>query len=309
MIKLFIITILLASANILYGQQNCVPDYAGTIKRVSLSDSVNIAYIEKGTGKTIVFIHGLGGNLSHWQKSITQLSKKYRCIALDLPGYGCSTLKNTVTSDDQLNDYANIIIEFFDKLKLKEITLVGHSMGGQIAIITALKLPSKIKKLVLLAPAGFETFTTNEKELLAKISTPAFFKEQDEAAIRTSFKNNFYQQPADAEALIQYRIELKKCSVFNNYCNTIVNGINGILYHPVQSQLANIKQKVLVIFGEEDKLIPNKYLHPSLTTLQVANDGAKLIKNSSLVMIPKAGHLLQYEIPDAFNTAITNFLK
>lgn len=309
MIKIFTIIILLVIANFVKAQQNCLPDYSTGAKRISLNNGAEIAYIEKGKGQTILFIHGLGGNSSHWQNNIDTLSKQFHCIAMDLPGYGSSSVLNTNFKKDILTDYADYILLFIKKLKLKNVTLVGHSMGGQTAIITALKSPEKIKQLVLVAPAGFELFSEKESEFLSKVSTPAFFKNQDEAAIRTSFKNNFYQQPSAAEKLIAYRIVLKQCSGFNAYCQTITNGINGMLNHPVKLQLYQLKQKVLIVFGEEDALIPNKYLHPKQTVLTIATESSNLIKDHSLVMLPKTGHLLQFENPEIFNSVLINFLK
>ena len=305
--KIMTITIVIVACCMARAQQNCIPSYTMAVKRIAINDSVQIAYLEKGKGKTLVFIHGLGGNLSHWQQNMDALSNQFRCIAIDLPGYGCST--TPINTTDQLATYADLIIAMLQKLQLTDVTLVGHSMGGQIAVIAALKSSQIITKLVLVAPAGFEQFSATEKELLSNISTQPFFKTQDEQAIRASFKNNFYQLPAAAEPLIAYRIAQRDCANFSSYCNTIVQGINGMLRHPVKSQLSLLQQPVLVVFGAADNLIPNKYLHPSLTTLGVATEGANEIKNHHLVILPKAGHLLQVEQPEAFKTALLQFLK
>jgi pimeloyl-ACP methyl ester carboxylesterase len=290
-------------------QQNCLPAYNNPVKQLKINDSLSVGYIEKGIGETILFIHGLGGNLSHWEKSVAMLSSSYHCIAIDLPGYGYSALKDNTTAKDQLEKYANVVLAFIKQLKLKNITLAGHSMGGQIAIIAALKESKNIKNLVLVAPAGFETFSATESSILLNISTPAYFKNQDETAIRASFKRNFYQQPADVEKLIAYRIALKNCTGMDAYCSTITYGIKGMLAHPVKEQLSQLKQPVLIVFGENDQLIPNKYLHAKLTTKEVAEEGSKLIKQQQLVILTEAGHLLQYEKPELITATIINFLN
>jgi pimeloyl-ACP methyl ester carboxylesterase len=99
----------------------------------------------------------LGGNLSHFTKNVRELSSDYKVIAIDLPGYGHSV--QSISGDDPLQLYADVIAEFIKKKKLKKVALAGHSMGGQIAMIAALSHPKQIKKLILLAPAGLETFT------------------------------------------------------------------------------------------------------------------------------------------------------
>ncbi|MBC7888755.1 MAG: alpha/beta hydrolase [Ferruginibacter sp.] len=291
-----------------HAQPNCLPVYGNPVKQLSVNDSLKIAYTEKGKGETILFIHGLAGNISHWEKNIETLSKHFHCIAVDLPGYGHSVTRVSSPLQDQLEMYADVVLSFIKIMNIKKLTIAGHSMGGQIAIIAALKNPGAIHKLVLVAPAGFETFSVTEADFLKNISTPAFFKSQDETAIRGSFKKNFYLQPADTEKLIAYRIAMKQCTGFDAWCGNIVNGIKGMLAHPVKTQLSRLHQKVLILFGENDELIPNKYLHPDMTTAAIAADGSKLISDHTLLMIPQAGHFLQFEKPADVNAAVINFL-
>ncbi len=306
--KIFIFILCLISANVLYAMDSCYADYGLKVKNVLLKDGSKIAYVEKGKGKTLLFIHGLGGNISHWIKNMDELSKSYRCIAIDLPGYGNSINKN-INNEDQLGLYANSIIEFAENLRLKKIVLIGHSMGGQIAIITAVQHPAIIKQLILIAPAGLETFTDAERKIFLKFTTPAFFKNQDEATIRKNFANNFYAQPADAENLIEYRVRLKQCEHFDNYCNVLVNGVKGMLAHPVKNDLNKIQQKVLLVFGENDQLIPNRAMHPNITYKDVIEVATKNIKNLQVKVISNAGHMLPFEKPEQLNYTIKNFVK
>ena len=289
-------------------QDSCYADYGMPVKKVVLADGSQLAYVEKGKGKVIVFIHGLGGNISHWTKNIQELSNSYKCFAVDLPGYGYSTDVNKNDSD-QLAFYADALIQLSKKLSLKKITITGHSMGAQVAVIAALAHPELIKQLILIDAAGLETFTENERKLFISFSTPAFFKSQDEATIRKNFKNNFYEQPADAEKLIQYRLALIRCAAFDEYTKTLVKGIRGMLSHPVENSLSSLQQKVLLVFGENDNLIPNKLLHPSLKQDDIIKVATENIKNIKVEIIPKAGHMLPFEKPDALDQTIKNFLK
>ena len=287
---------------------SCYADYGMPVKKVLLTDGSQLAYVEMGKGKIIVFIHGLGGNISHWTKNIQELSKSYRCIAVDLPGYGYSTDANKNDSG-QLAFYADALIQLSKKLSLKNITLAGHSMGGQVAVIAALSQPKLIKQLILIDPAGLEIFTESERKLFISFSTPAFFKNQDEAIIRKNFKNNFYEQPADAEKLIQYRLALIKCAGFDEYTKTLVKGVRGMLSHPVKNSLNKLQQKVLIVFGENDNLIPNKLLHPALKQDDIIKVATENIKDIKVTIIPKAGHMLPFERPDELDQIIKNFLK
>jgi pimeloyl-ACP methyl ester carboxylesterase len=82
-----------------------------------------------------------------------------------------------------------------------------------------------------------------------------------------------------------------------------------MLYHPVKDELKNLKQSVLIIYGQQDALIPNKFLHPSLSLANVVKTGTDNIPKSESVFINNAGHIVQYEQPDGVNSAILRFLK
>jgi pimeloyl-ACP methyl ester carboxylesterase len=291
-----------------FSQNACLPLYDLPVQKIQLSNNINIAYVRAGKGKPIIFIHGLGGNLSHWSKNINELSSDYNVIAIDLPGYGHS-IQTFNPGEDLLQFYADRIAEFIKKKKLRKVTLAGHSMGGQIAIITALSHRKQIKKLILLAPAGLETFTEIEAQILINATKPEVFKAQTETVIRDNYKRNFYQLPVDAEKLIQDRLRLIDCPEFNIYTQTVSNGVKGMLHHPVKNKLNQIKQPVLIVFGENDALIPNTFLHPTLTRQQLLDDANKIIKRKKIVQIKEAGHLLQYEKWQEVNNSIKQFLN
>ncbi len=304
--RLITISVLCILSFAVKAQENCLPVYDLPVKTIQLS-SGKLAYIEKGKGKTILFIHGLGGNSSHWEKSVKELSSAYKCIAVDLPGYGWSDKHVDTKGKDQLQFYADVISEFLQKKKIKKLILAGHSMGGQIAVITSLQ-NKKVKKLILAAPAGLETFTEKEAQLLLASTPPAVFEKQDQAVIRNNFKLNFYLQPADAEQLIQDRLKLKQCPDFEQYCINVSNGVKGMLAHPVKESLKNISIPVLILTGANDALIPNRYLHPGLTNESIMKESAAFIRNCKVEIIPQSGHMFQFEKSSEVNNIIQQFL-
>lgn len=119
----------------------------------------DVAYIDEGSSSDVLlFIHGLGSYLKAWDRNITVLKNSFRCIAVDLPGYGKSSKQ---IHNGTVEFYREFLNEFIKILDLHNITLVGHSMGGQIALSYVINFPDIIKKLILAAPAGFETFKPN----------------------------------------------------------------------------------------------------------------------------------------------------
>jgi pimeloyl-ACP methyl ester carboxylesterase len=267
-----------------------------------------LAYVEKGKGETILFIHGLGGNIAHWLKSVSGLSAYYRCIAIDLPGYGWSVKSAQANERDQLQFYADAVDEFLKKKKIKKVFLAGHSMGAQVAVISALH-NKRVKKLLLISPAGLETFTEKEAQLLKSATAASAFEKQDEAVIRNNFKINFFEQPAETEELIKYRLQLKNCPRIKPYSETLSAGVKGMLAHPVKDSLQYLSMPVLILFGANDALIPNKYLHPTLSTAVLAKESAALIPKSTVVMVERAGHMVIFEKAIEMNLIIKNFLQ
>lgn len=281
--------------------------YPYEVQKITISDSIEIAYISEGKGKcTLLFIHGLGSNLKAWQKNIDFLRKDYHCIALDLPGYGKSS-QGVYPSD--MTFFAETIRVFVNKMKLKNVILVGHSMGGQIAIHTALNNSKNIEKLILIAPAGFETFTEQERLWFQNVYTPTVVKATTEEQIVKNFYLNFHEMPDDAQFMIDDRLWMRKTIEYDYYCNMIPKCVLGMLREPVFDRLSEIKLPTLVVFGENDLLIPNKFLHSSHTTLKVAQSGHKDIQNSVLKMIPSAGHFVQWEQNEEVNNVMKAFLK
>lgn len=289
-------------------QDSCLPRYDLPVQTVMLQN-VQVAYVEKGTGTPLLLVHGLGGNLSHWQKAVHLLSGKYRCIAIDLPGYGHSLKAFDTQGRDQLQFYADILIEFIQRKRLKSVLLAGHSMGAQVAVIAALQSPGSFKKLAMVAPAGLEIFTAGEAALLIGATPAAFFEKQDETLIRSSFARNFLTMPPDAEALIGDRLRLRGCREFSVYTAAVSNGVKGMLAHPVFEQLNRLRQPVLVLFGDDDKLIPNTFLHKGLTLDTLLKRTALVLNNHQAVRVPRAGHLVQFEKPNEVATALKNFFR
>jgi pimeloyl-ACP methyl ester carboxylesterase len=306
MIKKWILCCLMM-VGFLAGAQTCLPDYGMKVRKININGS-GLAYAEKGKGQVILFIHGLGGNISHWSKVMDGLADSFHCVAVDLPGYGWSDKAVQSDGRDQLQYYADVISAFIRKKKWKNVVLAGHSMGGQVAIITALQ-NKKIARLLLVAPAGLETFTEKEGQLLINATKPEAFEKQEEAIIRYNIKQTFFRQPADAEKLVQDRLAMKNCPSFKDYCITVSYGVKGMLAHPVKDSLSKLTMPVKIVFGAEDQLIPNRYLHTGQKTEELAAASVAQIPKGSMEMIPGGGHLLPYEKNIEMISIIKRFLQ
>lgn len=282
-------------------------NYAYETHFQKLSNNLEIAYVDEGekSKPTLLFIHGLGSYLPAWRNNIAVLKSQYRCIAIDLPGYGKSSKGNYRAT---LPWFAEVIHEFCDSLKLESVHLGGHSMGGQIAIVTALAYPQLVSKLLLFAPAGFETFHEGQKEWFRNVFSAEMVRLTTLDQIKVNYAYNFYNFPADANFMIEDRIAMRSATDFAGYCFIIPECVKAMVDYPVFDYLKNITQPTLVVYGQNDQLIPNRFLTGG-TTKAIAEKGANEIKNHTLVLVKKAGHFVQFEQSEQVNAAIIEFMK
>lgn len=103
----------------------------------AITGRAQICYIEKGSGSTtLLFLHGWGINSSYWEDQLEYFSKNYRVVAFDLPGFGRSRSERTEWTR---KNYAQDVIDMIEKLQLKNVILIGHSMSGNVILEAALK--------------------------------------------------------------------------------------------------------------------------------------------------------------------------
>lgn len=276
-------------------------------QRAELSEDLFIAYTDTGAGpETIIFIHGLGSDRQCWLKNIAGLQSHFRCFALDLPGYGESSKADYTYS---LAFYAQCIKAFIEKLGLSKVVLAGHSMGAQIAIQALLRYPQAADKLVLIAPAGFETFSPQEKAWFAQFYQPELLRLVPLDQFVRNMEQNFFDLGPDTLPMREERLRLYRSEDYIRYTAMISTNIMSMLNEPVFDRLSQLHLPVLILFGEQDRMIPNPLLHPQQTTYQIAAAGNQAIPDSRFYLIPRAGHFVQWEQAATVNEIILQFLS
>lgn len=283
--------------------------YPFPVNTLMLESGQEIAYSDVGEGeKTLVFVHGLGSYSPAWQKVIVHLTDQYRCIAIDLPGYGKS---GETVLPVSMSGYANVISELVEKLELGNVILAGHSMGAQIVMTCVLETATDVEGLVLLAPAGFERFTEAEAiSMLGYISPEGLFATSAED-LKPRFSVNFYGNvlPGDATFMYEDRVALKQDSGrYMTYCQMYADCVKAMLNGPVADRLAEIDIPVLTMYGEDDILIPNRFYHPILTTQGVGETGISDLPSGTLLMLPECGHFVLWDQAAKVSEAIEDWL-
>ena len=110
-----------------------------------------VAYLDEGDGEVILLLHGMAGSSQTWRPVIRPLSRKYRVVAPDLPGHGNSTKPR---SDYSLGAFAAMLRDLCDELGITGATVVGHSLGGGIAMQFSYQHPDYCRRLILIDSGG-----------------------------------------------------------------------------------------------------------------------------------------------------------
>ncbi|MCS6821238.1 MAG: alpha/beta hydrolase [Microscillaceae bacterium] len=279
----------------------------------SMREGVRIAYIDTSLPEdpsqkpTIIWVHGITSQALIWEKNIIVLREFCRCVALDLPGHGSS---EKGLYEYSLQFYGQSILQLLEHLKLSEpVYLVAHSMGGQIAIKLVTQYPQLFRKLILVAPAGFEPFTESEKLILAQITADSVISRIQYYKFILNLKDYFYAlNEKEYQKLAEFSRTFYDLDQNPFLHHLLERSVKAMLYEPVLKDLPKIKIPTLVFFGKNDKLIPNRLFHPHLTTQQIAESACKRIRKSKLILYDKCGHFLQYEQPIPFNTDLYQFI-
>ena len=134
-----------------------------------------IAYLDEGTGPVVVMVHGNMSSSVHYEPLITRIKDKYRCVALDLRGFGDSSYNNRFDTLEELADDVNL---FTEALGIDSYYLVGWSNGGGVSLKICAKYPEKVKKFFDIEGAGLKGYPLYKKENYQSTGKPYANKEE-----------------------------------------------------------------------------------------------------------------------------------
>ena len=252
-------------------------------------DNVLIRYTDKNQKRFPLFlIHGLGGSIESWTNNIEFLSKKFRIIAFDLPGFGLSDKPKVSYT---INFYVNFLEKFIKILKIKHLFLIGSSLGGHIATEFTMRNRTIVDKLILISPAGClpKSFkgTPSLKRYIKIVDAKS---SNDINRILTSIDNSLVDR---SYANIMYK-RLSMPGAKDAFISALKGSANAPRYN---NKLAKINTNMLLIWGKEDKMIPLKYIRPFMEH-----------GNSRMIIIENCGHRPHVENPKLFNKIVKDFL-
>lgn len=230
--------------------------------------------------KDLVFIHGAGGNRAVWTYQSRRFSQHHRVVAVDLPGHGLSKERPRAT----LAEYADYVRSVISTRFLSSPIVVGHSLGGAIALRMALDTPTEVGGLVLVG-------TGARLRVL-----PDFFaalREDSDKAL--SLIGRYAFSPQTPKELVAKALgEMKKRGP-----DLLIGDFAAGDGFDVTAEINRINAPTLVIVGRDDRLTPAEY----------SDYLSKHIPGAQLRVIDGAGHMVMLEQPDVFNSVLEAFVE
>lgn len=228
---------------------------------------------------TLIFIHGWRSDSSVWSKILeNEKFADFNVYMLDLPGFGKSQLK---TSGFNLEQYANTVKSFIDKLGIKKAIAIGHSFGGAVLIKLASLNNNLFNSLILISSAGIRRKTAKKTllKVIAKLISPLF-----KPKFMHSLRLNIYRIIGSGDYVATPQLT-------ETYLN--------IIKEDLSEDMKQIKYRALLIWGDSDKDTPKEDAF-------VMNSK---IKKSTLKIIRDAGHFIIVTDPEIVSEYIINFIN
>jgi pimeloyl-ACP methyl ester carboxylesterase len=211
--------------------------------------SSTMFYRSAGEGAAVVLLHGFAEDGTIWQNQEPALSQSYRLLIPDLPGSGRSSFNPQLKSID---DLAEPLIQMLDAEQIENCVLIGHSMGGYIAMAFAEKYPDKINGLGLFHSTALGD--NEEKKSARKKGIEFITQNGADAFVKQSFPNLFAENFRQEHPEIVSEL-IKRYNNFNS--RSLVSYYNAMMDRPDRTHvLKEIKKPVLFVIGEKDSIIP-----------------------------------------------------
>jgi pimeloyl-ACP methyl ester carboxylesterase len=230
-----------------------------------------LSYRSAGSGLPLVLLHGYGTSGHLWQRTLPYLTQQRQVFVVDLPGHGRSKL----SSPWQLREVAPLLATWLRQLELPPIALVGHSMGGAIAIHLTAYAPELVERLVLVDAAGMP--------LQAPLPVLAV------RSVRSTFQpgGGGYPWPLVRDVLRRPRLRL------------LWQAAQQMMSSDFRTELARITIPTLILWGERDFLLP----------LEMGQALAMALPHASFLTLPNCGHRPPLTQPGLFSRLILDFLQ
>lgn len=268
-------------------------------------DGLRLRYwLEGDAGPNLVLIHGIGGSVDVWRRQFEHLPLTHRVLALDLPGCGRSAIPANYPPDT-LRLLAGAVRAVMQAAGIGQATIIGSSLGGAVTVEFAMRWPEMVSSLVLIGPAGMSHKVTWALRLMTIRGVGELMTLPDRTrtahAIRGCVANPAAVEEEDIDRAFAMATLPGAQDAFLRLLRTYasVRGIDRKELHRLQAGMRTIHTPTLVIWGEQDQILPVSAASAVLSYLSAA----------ALIVRKKSGHLVFVEEPVWFNDQVSEFVR
>lgn len=262
------------------------------MKKLPGADFIQTEYLISGQGRPVVLLHGFGEDRTIWNKQVAELSRAYTCIVPNLPGTGASPLPGGTCSMESLADAVHAILVHE---QLSDVILLGHSMGGYIALAFAEKYPHLLAGLGLIhstALADEEAKKENRRKSIRLIE-----REGKDIFLRTMVPNLYAPGAADR---IPSDLEFHLAMALALPSETLLAYYRAMIERPDRTQiLRSATCPVLFVVGMQDHAVPYRQVLSQVSLPAV----------SMVELLPDVGHTGMLETPERMNSILNSYCK
>jgi pimeloyl-ACP methyl ester carboxylesterase len=271
---------------------------AGVEPRFESLDGLRVRYVRAGSGPTVVLIHGISSSIYSWKDVLPALARDHDVIALDLPGFGRSDQPANLNAAI----YPRVVLGLMDRLGVARASLVGHSLGGAVAVLVSGEAPDRVERLALLDAAGFNLAPSQRPVLLrvaAAVPAPVLERLPTRPVLLRLGLRQVFFDPAHVtpERFNEYLAPLQRPGAMTAFRSLLVSG-GFASAEDFARRAGQIHVPTLVVWGAEDR-----WVAPS-----DADRFAAAIPGARKVMFPECGHMPQEEKPAELITLLRDFL-
>ena len=254
-----------------------------------------VAYFDAGTGETLIFIHGLVGDFTHFEHVAPAFVDGFRVAGLDLPGCGISCKPS---SRHSIEGHARTLLEWMTHVGIERATLVGHSAGGLVSAQAALFAPHRVERLVLVSSAGLRRYGPLTQWLARGLFRPRILAATLERLAMPMLDHVFLNRNEYTEKFVADSLDRPTHPTLGEMAKVFSDLTPDLLSPLVLDSARRFTMPVLVIWGDGDRLIP----------AESAAEVAREIPSAKLVMVPQCGHMPIIEKPGAVVGALRRFV-
>ena len=255
-------------------------------------EGLQVRYSDRGSGDSVILLlHGFGGDLDNWMFNLGALSENHRLLALDLPGHGKSS--KTII-DPSINGMGKFVSKFLELLDLTSVNIVGHSMGGAIAIQMLLDHPQTVKSLTLIGSAGLGTNINSDY-------LNGFVESQTPQEMTRVLQQLFADESLVSRQLVEEILNYKRMDGVETALKALSETLKSLARQTILADnLVASGKPVLLIWGREDQIIPVSHAE---------NFSAAAGTNVEIEIFESAGHMVHMEKAYEVNRCLLDFLN